>query len=74
MSKKITGGQALIEALIANGAHTAFGVPGESYLAALDAFHDAVTHLNSLHAAMKQAPATWQKLTVNSLEHRVFVL
>ena len=36
----ITGGQALIEALQANGAKTAFGVPGESYLAALDALHD----------------------------------
>jgi acetolactate synthase I/II/III large subunit len=36
----ITGGQALIEALIANGAKTAFGVPGESYLAALDALYD----------------------------------
>lgn len=36
----ITGGEALIKALIANGADLAFGVPGESYLAALDAFHD----------------------------------
>ena len=45
MSKKITGGQALIEALMANGAQTAFGVPGESYLAALDAFHDVQTKL-----------------------------
>ncbi|NVJ99847.1 MAG: thiamine pyrophosphate-binding protein [Alphaproteobacteria bacterium] len=44
-NKQITGGQALIEALIANGADTAFGVPGESYLAALDAFHDADTRL-----------------------------
>ncbi len=42
MSKsKITGGQALVEALLVNGSDTAFGVPGESYLAALDAFHDA---------------------------------
>ncbi|WP_068304284.1 thiamine pyrophosphate-binding protein [Kordiimonas lacus] len=40
-NKQITGGQALIDALIANGADTAFGVPGESYLAALDAFHGA---------------------------------
>lgn len=38
--EQITGGQALIEALLANGAKTAFGVPGESYLAALDALHD----------------------------------
>ncbi|KNZ33902.1 MAG: thiamine pyrophosphate-binding protein [Methylibium sp. NZG] len=32
-------GHALVEALIAQGVHTAFGVPGESYLAALDGFH-----------------------------------
>ncbi len=37
---QITGGQALIEALVTNGAKTAFGVPGESYLAVLDALHD----------------------------------
>lgn len=44
-SKQVTGGQALIRALIENGAHTAFGVPGESYLAALDAFHDVPDQL-----------------------------
>jgi len=32
-------GHALVEALIAQGVGTAFGVPGESYLAALDGFH-----------------------------------
>lgn len=41
----ITGGEALIKALIANGADLAFGVPGESYLAALDAFHDTPNDL-----------------------------
>src|SRR3982751_751626 len=33
-------GHALIEALIAQGASTAFGVPGESFLAVLDGFHE----------------------------------
>ncbi|MES2960484.1 MAG: thiamine pyrophosphate-binding protein [Pseudomonadota bacterium] len=33
-------GHALVEALIAQGIDTAFGVPGESYLAVLDGFHD----------------------------------
>lgn len=37
----VTGGEALIQALIENGASLAFGVPGESYLAALDAMHGA---------------------------------
>ena len=34
-----TGGQILIDALIANGSDTVFGVPGESYLEALDAIY-----------------------------------
>ncbi|MFT7774258.1 thiamine pyrophosphate-binding protein [Roseateles sp.] len=33
-------GHALVEALIAQGIETAFGVPGESYLAVLDGFHE----------------------------------
>ena len=32
-------GHALVEALIAQGVHTVFGVPGESYLAVLDGFY-----------------------------------
>ena len=35
------GGQLLVDALLANGADMAFCVPGESYLTALDALHDA---------------------------------
>ncbi|HWA50498.1 MAG TPA: thiamine pyrophosphate-binding protein [Dongiaceae bacterium] len=35
-----TGGQVLIDTLIAEGADMAFSVPGESFLAALDAMHD----------------------------------
>ncbi|RPI44105.1 MAG: thiamine pyrophosphate-binding protein, partial [Betaproteobacteria bacterium] len=35
-----TGGQLLVDALKVHGVDTVFCVPGESYLAALDAFHD----------------------------------
>jgi acetolactate synthase-1/2/3 large subunit len=35
-----TGGRLLIDALALNGADTVFSVPGESFLAALDALHD----------------------------------
>ena len=38
MTQRIAG-HALVEALIAQGVDTAFGVPGESYLAVLDGFH-----------------------------------
>jgi len=34
------GGQLLVESLVALGAKKGFGVPGESYLAVLDALHD----------------------------------
>ncbi|MER5179041.1 thiamine pyrophosphate-dependent enzyme [Streptomyces sp. NPDC002896] len=40
-----TGGQVLIDQLLAHGVTTAYGVPGESYLAALDALHDAPLRL-----------------------------
>lgn len=35
-----SGGQLLVDCLIALGARKSFGVPGESYLAVLDALHD----------------------------------
>ncbi len=40
MSTVRLAGHALVEALIAQGIDTAFGVPGESYLAVLDGFHE----------------------------------
>ena len=41
MAHPRTGGQILVDALNIHGADLAFGVPGESYLAVLDALHDA---------------------------------
>src|SRR6201995_3379312 len=35
-----TGGEILVDQLVAQGVQHVFCVPGESYLAALDAFHD----------------------------------
>lgn len=40
MTTSRPAGHALVEALIAQGVHTAFGVPGESFLAVLDGFHE----------------------------------
>ena len=37
-----TGGQLVMDSLVALGATRAFGVPGESYLAVLDAMVDHV--------------------------------
>ena len=36
-----TGGRLLVDQLVVHGVDLAFGVPGESYLAVLDALHDA---------------------------------
>ena len=41
MSNLRTGGQILVDQLKIHGAELAFCVPGESYLAVLDALHDA---------------------------------
>lgn len=40
------GGQLLVECLLALGASKSFGVPGESYLAVLDALHDTAGRLD----------------------------
>ena len=40
------GGQLLVESLVSLGATKAFGVPGESYLAVLDALHDTAGTLD----------------------------
>lgn len=42
------GGQLLVESLIALGATKSFGIPGESYLAVLDALHDTAGRLDFL--------------------------
>ena len=41
MDNARTGGQILVDQLVIQGTRHVFCVPGESYLAALDAFHDA---------------------------------
>jgi acetolactate synthase-1/2/3 large subunit len=41
MLKQRSGGQILVDALQVHGVDIAFGVPGESYLAVLDALHDS---------------------------------
>ena len=40
MTGSRTGGQIVAGALVAHGVSHVFGVPGESYLAVLDAIHD----------------------------------
>ena len=40
MNGSRTGGQIVADALVAHGVSHVFGVPGESYLAVLDAMHD----------------------------------
>ncbi|HSF93590.1 MAG TPA: thiamine pyrophosphate-binding protein [Thermohalobaculum sp.] len=60
-----TGGELLIACLEAQGVTTAFGVPGESYLAVLDALHDSpIRFVNCRHeggaAFMAEA---WGKLS-----------
>jgi len=61
------GGQLLVESLIGLGATKAFGVPGESYLAVLDALHDTVGRLDYVlcrhEGGAAFMAAAWGKLT-----------
>lgn len=62
-----TGGQLLVECLLNQGVDTAFGVPGESYLAVLDALHDVQNRLRFLTTRHESGAAfaaeAWGKLT-----------
>lgn len=62
-----SGGQVLVESLIALGASKAFGVPGESYLAVLDALHDTQGRLDFINCRHEGGAAfmaaAWGKLT-----------
>ncbi|MEO0358969.1 MAG: thiamine pyrophosphate-binding protein, partial [Pseudomonadota bacterium] len=67
MGGQASGGQILVETLVHLGARRGFGVPGESYLAVLDAFHDhagafefTLTRHEGGAAFMAEA---WAKLT-----------
>ena len=64
---KRNGGQVLVESLVALGATKAFGVPGESYLAVLDALHDTKGRLDFINCRNEGGAAfmaaAWGKLT-----------
>lgn len=61
------GGQVLVQSLVGLGARKAFGVPGESYLAVLDALHDTRGVLDYVlcrhEGGAAFMAAAWGKLT-----------
>lgn len=61
------GGQLLVESLVELGARKGFGVPGESYLAVLDALHDKQGQLDFVlcrnEGGAAFMAAAWGKLT-----------
>jgi acetolactate synthase-1/2/3 large subunit len=63
------GGQILVQSLLGLGATKAFGVPGESYLAVLDALHDTAGRLDYVLCRQEGGAAfmaaAWGKLTGN---------
>ena len=60
------GGQVLVQSLVTLGARKAFGVPGESYLAVLDALHDTNGRLDFINCRNEGGAAfmaaAWGKL------------
>lgn len=61
------GGKVLVDSLVALGATKAFGVPGESYLAVLDAMHDTKGAFDFINCRNEGGAAfmaaAWGKLT-----------
>jgi acetolactate synthase-1/2/3 large subunit len=66
-AKMQNGGQILVQSLVALGATKAFGVPGESYLAVLDAMHDTAGRFDYIlcrnEGGASFMAAAWGKLT-----------
>jgi acetolactate synthase-1/2/3 large subunit len=62
-----TGGKILVAELLARSVDTVFCVPGESYLAALDAFHDVADRIRLIvcrhEAGAANMAEAWGKLT-----------
>ena len=53
------GGQLLMDSLVALGATRGFGVPGESYLAVLDAMVDHANAFDLVLAGRRAVPPIW---------------
>jgi len=62
-----TGGQILVDSLLLHGVDTVFCVPGESYLATLDAFHDVQDRINLVvcrqEGGVTNMADAWGKMT-----------
>lgn len=56
-----SGGQILVESLAALGADTGFGVPGQSYLAVLDALHDTRGRLDLVLCRNEGGLPSWRR-------------
>ena len=53
-SKKMTGGEAIVDALVRNGVDTAFGIPGLQLDPLFAALHDAQNRIRVIHTRHEQ--------------------
>lgn len=56
-ARAMTGGEALVDSLIANGVHTIFGLPGVQLDGAFDALHARADKVRVIHTRHEQAAA-----------------
>ena len=61
-----SGARLLVDQLLIQGVNHAFGVPGESYLAVLDALYDAREMISWSSTATRAAPRSWPTPTPSS--------
>ena len=68
LDKTRTAAEVLVDQLMINGVSHVFCVPGESYLAVLDAFHDRDVAITVCRqeggAAMMAAPLSWRHTVI----------
>ncbi len=68
-ARRRLGGHVIVEALVAQGVDTVFGVPGESFLAALDGFHEHRAHIRFI-ACRQEGGAAFMAEAVGKLTGR----
>lgn len=73
MSERLSGGQLLVEALIEHGVPRLFCVPGESFLAVLDALYDVPEHRPLITCRHESGAAFMAAATANRPDCRACV-
>ncbi len=74
MTEKLTGGQAIVKSLIAEGIDTVFGLPGVQNDWLYNAFFDYKDKIKVIHSDMNKAQRIWRWVTTWPQEKKAFIM